>query len=167
VARREDLGTWLEGTPEDPEARAELGVAPDGPGSLARLPRRLAALAIDWALCLAVSGLIAPVPGQGRGILAGASLVTMAVFGVSSTVLVGLLGTTVGHRLLGLRVVRARDLAGPADGAAARVAAAPPPGILAGLVRSALLCLVIPAVVWDRDGRGLHDTAAGTVLVRG
>jgi len=34
-------------------------------------------------------------------------------------------------------------------------------------VRSALLCLVIPAVVWDRDGRGLHDTAAGTVLVRG
>jgi uncharacterized RDD family membrane protein YckC len=25
---------------------------------------------------------------------------------------------------------------------------------------------VIPATIWDRDGRGLHDKAAGTVVVR-
>ena len=29
-----------------------------------------------------------------------------------------------------------------------------------------LLVLVIPAVVMDEDGRGLHDRAAGTVVVR-
>ncbi|MFE4466652.1 RDD family protein, partial [Oerskovia sp. NPDC056781] len=29
-----------------------------------------------------------------------------------------------------------------------------------------LLCLVVPAVVWDGDGRGMHDKAAGTVIVR-
>jgi uncharacterized RDD family membrane protein YckC len=23
----------------------------------------------------------------------------------------------------------------------------------------------VPALIWDRDGRGLHDRAAGTVLV--
>jgi hypothetical protein len=34
------------------------------------------------------------------------------------------------------------------------------------LVRTALLCLVIPAIVVDRDGRGLHDRAAASVVVR-
>ena len=32
--------------------------------------------------------------------------------------------------------------------------------------RTALLCLVIPAVIWDRDQRGMHDRLIGTVLVR-
>jgi hypothetical protein len=26
--------------------------------------------------------------------------------------------------------------------------------------------IVIPAVIWDADQRGLHDKAAGTVLIR-
>ena len=34
------------------------------------------------------------------------------------------------------------------------------------LVRTVLLCLAIPALIWDRDQRGLHDRGAGTVLVR-
>jgi hypothetical protein len=29
-----------------------------------------------------------------------------------------------------------------------------------------LLCLVIPAVVMDSDGRGLHDRAVGSIVVR-
>jgi uncharacterized RDD family membrane protein YckC len=33
-------------------------------------------------------------------------------------------------------------------------------------VRTALLIVVIPAVIWDADQRGLHDKVAGTVLVR-
>ncbi|MCU1514874.1 MAG: hypothetical protein JWO10_1964, partial [Microbacteriaceae bacterium] len=33
-------------------------------------------------------------------------------------------------------------------------------------LRTVLLSLVIPAVIWDLDQRGLHDKAAGTVLVR-
>jgi len=37
---------------------------------------------------------------------------------------------------------------------------------VAALVRTLLLGLVIPAVVTDDDGRGLHDRAAGTVVVR-
>ncbi|MEY4741422.1 MAG: hypothetical protein RL672_172, partial [Actinomycetota bacterium] len=27
------------------------------------------------------------------------------------------------------------------------------------------ILLVIPAVIWDADNRGLHDKAAGTVLL--
>jgi len=34
------------------------------------------------------------------------------------------------------------------------------------LVRTVLLLLVIPAVVYDRDQRGLHDKAAGAIAVR-
>jgi uncharacterized membrane protein YeaQ/YmgE (transglycosylase-associated protein family) len=116
------------------------------------MPRRVAALMVDWFLSLAVSGLLFPEDGAARGILAGDPLATLAVFGVSSAVLVGLLGHTIGHRLTGLRVIRLRD--------------ARTPGLLAGVVRSALLLLVIPAVVWGRDGRGLHDVAAGTAIVR-
>ena len=33
------------------------------------------------------------------------------------------------------------------------------------LLRTILLGFLIPAVVWDRDRRGLHDKAAGTVVV--
>jgi uncharacterized RDD family membrane protein YckC len=29
-----------------------------------------------------------------------------------------------------------------------------------------LLALLVPALIWDRDGRGMHDKAAGTALVR-
>jgi uncharacterized RDD family membrane protein YckC len=33
-------------------------------------------------------------------------------------------------------------------------------------VRIGLILLVIPAVIWDADNRGLHDKAAKTILVR-
>ena len=39
-------------------------------------------------------------------------------------------------------------------------------GTLRALVRTIGLCLVIPAVVWGSDGRGLHDRWAGTDVVR-
>jgi hypothetical protein len=34
------------------------------------------------------------------------------------------------------------------------------------LVRTVLLVLVVPAVVYDRDYRGLHDRASNAVVVR-
>jgi hypothetical protein len=33
-------------------------------------------------------------------------------------------------------------------------------------VRTLLLVLVVPALIWDRDYRGLHDRAANSVVVR-
>ena len=61
------------------------------------------------------------------------------------------LGSTFGQRILGLRL---ESLAG---GRASVVQVA---------VRTVLLCLAVPALIWDRDQRGLHDKAAQTVLVR-
>jgi len=62
----------------------------------------------------------------------------LATFTVYNALLVGLLGSSVGHRLLGLRLVRL-------DGAA--------PGLLRATARAVLLSLAVPALIWDRDQR--------------
>jgi len=111
--------------------------------------RRVAALAIDWLLCVLIS----------TGFFGGDPMATLAVFAIENLLLVGTIGHTVGHRLLGIHVRRAdAGTSGGVVGGSVGLARAAP--------RTALLCLVIPAVVWDGDGRGMHDRAAGTVIVR-
>nr|WP_202447034.1 RDD family protein [Streptomyces sp. SID5468] len=124
-----------------------LGLPQDGPGSIAPVGRRLAALVIDWALCLLVSyGLLA----RGRA-ASDVSNWAFVVFGVLSVVTLATAASTPGKRLLGLRLVR---LGGGRLGPVAVV------------LRTILLLLVIPAAMWDRDGRGLHDKAVHAVQVR-
>ncbi|MFG2516757.1 RDD family protein [Streptomyces sp. NPDC048584] len=152
---RQAIGSWLSGPRAAlEEAGAEfgyrgeqLGLPEDGPGSIARPGRRFGALAVDWGLCMLIAyGLITDgYDGQSTGNWA------LLVFLVLSVLTVGTLGFTPGKRLFGLRVV-ALDTG--------RVQP------LRGLVRTALLCLAVPALVWDRDGRGLHDRLARTVEVR-
>ena len=165
MVARDSVGSWLEGGPggrDDGHAGAALGLPAAGPGSMARLGRRVVALAIDWVACLAVSAVLLPARTDGLFLLRGDSLGTLAVFAVENLVLVATLGHTLGHRLAGMQV---RRLVRPAADAPPVLAPAAP-GFVAALVRTLLLCLVLPAVVWDGDGRGLHDRAAGTVLVR-
>ena len=40
------------------------------------------------------------------------------------------------------------------------------PTLVQSTIRAVLLCLLVPAVVMDGNGRGLHDMAAGTILRR-
>jgi hypothetical protein len=153
------MGGWPEGSPTGAPGESgaphgsRLGLPASGSGSLATVGRRLIALVVDWAACLAISA----------AFFHGDAMATLGVFAIENVVLVGTLGTTVGHRLLGLRVVRvASRVTEPTEPAGL----AAQPGLLAGAVRAVLLCLVIPAVVWDADGRGMHDRLAGTVIVR-
>jgi uncharacterized RDD family membrane protein YckC len=154
VDKREAVGSWLSGPREAAERmgadfgyRGErLGLPQDGPGSLAPAGRRIAALFVDWTLCLLIAyGLLAH--DSARAV----DNWTFVVFGVMSLLALATAGTTPGKRLLGMRVVRL-------GGGRA--------GVLHVLVRTLLLLLVVPALVWDRDTRGLHDKAAGTVEVR-
>jgi len=157
------MGSWLDG--EAPSAGgvhrgARLGLPPEGPGSLARLGRRVAALAVDWVACLAISAAFFPAAGASGFFLSqGDPMATLGIFALENVLLVGTVGNTLGHRLFGLRVRRAT--VPPVAGASAV-----PPNVFLALVRTALLCLVVPAVVWDGDGRGLHDRVAGTAIVR-
>lgn len=145
VASRDDIGSWLEGTPQGEGAGGggRLGLPRSGPGSLAPTGRRVLALLVDWLVASLVS----------LALFDYHPMATLAVFAVENILLVSTLGYTIGHRALGI-VVRPE------------VAGIPTIGFLRGTVRSLLLCLVIPAAVWDADGRGLHDKAARTVIVR-
>lgn len=159
---REDVGSWLEGPPvgDGAPSGSRLGLPATGSGSLAPLGRRLIALLIDWFACLAIANVFLPADAQQLG--------TLAVFAVENVLLVGTVGGTLGHRLLGIRVRRVRPpaLVARPDAPPADPGPDAPPNLLLALVRTVLLCLVIPAVVWDADGRGLHDRSAGTAIVR-
>ncbi|GAA1582940.1 RDD family protein [Kribbella hippodromi] len=131
-----------------------LGLAEDGPGSVAGWGRRVLALLLDWL----IAGLIASAV-TGKPMWAGGNDYNtshLALFFVMSAILSGLAGGTIGHRICGLRVVPVRD----------HQTIAAPPGLIAGVIRAFLICVVLPAVVFDRDRRGLHDLAAKTVVVR-
>ena len=163
MTTRENVGSWLEGGPGQPGARgARLGLPAQGPGAAAAVGRRVVALVVDWVVCLAISATFFPSDETAAFLVRADSMVTLAVFAVENLLLVGLVGFTLGHRLLGLRVrtagYRPDGTPVPDDARA--------PGLVRGFVRTLLLCLVIPAVVWDSDGRGLHDRLAGTAIVR-
>ncbi|HEY1641081.1 MAG TPA: RDD family protein [Streptosporangiaceae bacterium] len=117
-----------------------LGLPEAGPGSVAGVGRRLGALIIDWLACMLISLAIFRTQTW-----------TIAFFAAEVWILTSLTGLTLGKRLTSIRVARL-------DGR--------PVGLVAGLVRTVLLLLVVPPLVFDRDLRGLHDKAARTVVLR-
>jgi uncharacterized RDD family membrane protein YckC len=125
----------------------QLGLPEHGSGSIARPGRRLGALAVDWALCLLIAyGLFTH--GYEQGVTGNWALLVFFALGALT---VGTVGFTPGKRLFGLRIV-------PESGGRLNP--------LRALLRTVLLCVAVPALIWDRDGRGLHDRLARTVEVR-
>jgi hypothetical protein len=146
---RRSLGSWLQGPgaarPDVPATSypgQRLGLPADGPGSIAGTGLRLLAFLLDSIMSRLVQLVLLPDLWWG---------VTL-VFAVEVFVLTAFGGASAGQRLLRLRIRRL-------DGR--------PVWLGAAFVRTTLLLLLIPALITDRDGRGLHDKAAGTVLVRG
>ena len=132
-----------------------LGLPADGSGSVAGWGRRVLALFVDWL----IAGLVASAV-TGKPLWAGGNdlnTAQMVTFFAMTAILTGLAGGTIGHRLCGLRVIRTQP---GGTGYSAQV------GLLNGAIRALLICLLIPPVIYDRDRRGLHDRAAGTIVVR-
>lgn len=121
-----------------------LGLPRAGNGSIASLGRRLGAIFVDWILCTFIAAALI------RPIQADLGYWTLVVFALQDCLLTALTGFTVGKRLLGIRVAR---LDGKMVGAW-------------GLARTILLLFVIPALLQDRDQRGLHDRASNTAVIR-
>ena len=118
-----------------------IGLPPSGARSIGRLGRRLGAIAIDWGTAVLIS----------VAFFEYDPLATLAVFVVVQIVFLMTANGSPGHLILGMRVV-------PVAGGYL--------GWWRPIVRTVLLALVIPAVIWDKDQRGLHDLLIDTVLVR-
>lgn len=125
-----------------------LGLPAEGTGSIAGWNRRIVALGLDWITSTLVAAALLGTAVWGQG---AAQWAPMGVFLLQSAILTALLGGSFGQRLCGVTVARL-------DGR--------PVNLLQALLRSLLVCLVIPPLVFNRDQRGLHDLAVSTVTVR-
>jgi uncharacterized RDD family membrane protein YckC len=125
-----------------------LGLPEAGQGSLASWRARIGALVVDWAVSMAVAVLL-----FGRGVMTEGGWqgwMILAVFFLESGTGTMLFGGSVGQLVAKIAVVRLdREPLGP----------------LRAYGRALLVCLVLPALVIGVDRRGLHDLAAGTVVV--
>jgi uncharacterized RDD family membrane protein YckC len=123
---------------------ASLGLPAEGPGALATFSSRTGAFIVDVIASALVAGLVTAPDLPGNWSLLSFGLVTVATLVI--------FGQTPGMRLFGLRIAHPRPGARLAPWRAA--------------VRTALLVLLVPALVVDADGRGLHDRLTGTAVVR-
>ncbi len=151
---RRDVSSWLQG-PGRPGERDEsaypgrrLGYPEQGPGSIARFGRRFAAVLIDWLACKLVAYAFFHVAWNEPG---AKGFIPLGIFALENLLLISTTGSTLGQRIMGLQV---RALSG---GRAS---------VVQVLTRTGLLCLFIPAVIWDADGRGVHDKVPNTVILR-
>lgn len=112
--------------------------------------RRALALVVDW-----VASTLAVILAIGYAGWLGdpaSGFYVLGVFALESTVLTALVGGSFGKVVTRLRVVRDDGSAHPLD-------------LLRSLLRTLLVCLVIPPLVYRPDGRGLHDIAVGSRTV--
>lgn len=109
---------------------------------IAGLGRRFLALMIDWAMCSIIASFIG---------FESKSLTILVLFFVEVSILTALQQASAGQRILKMRVVDFTNSG-----------VVPPQKVL---LRTFLICLVLPAV-FTREGRGLHDWVANSVVVR-
>ena len=133
---------------EQEYAGQRLGLPADGSRSVASWGRRVAALFVDWFACLLVTQVIGTLGGLSDATLRSLPLL---VFLVEGTLFTAVAAGSFGQLALRIAVVRL-------DGRRLT--------IFHTFVRTLLICLVIPPVVFNRDNRGLHDLAVNTITVR-
>lgn len=114
----------------------------------ASIGRRFSALFIDWLVATFTTGLFYPLFASSLA----PSLFRLGVFVVEVGLLTALTGSSIGQRALKIRVVSFPDgLFIPPKSA---------------LLRTLLIALVIPALVIDREGRGLHERITRSQVIK-
>lgn len=109
--------------------------------------RRMLGLLVDWALCYFITWGFFAEPGTA----AFTPIVYFLYLGQYLFFSI-LGGATPGHRIVGLKIVRFSDAQTPTPKQA--------------LIRTALLAIVLTAITFDQNGRGINERLSGTVLIR-
>ena len=114
--------------------------------------RRMLGITIDWLAAYAITlGFF-----SGGGSLLersrGAGGTVLIVLALEYLILVSLGGSSFGHRIVGLKVVRFSD-----GGAVTPIQA---------LIRTALMIIIITAITFDENGRGVNERLSNSVLVK-
>ena len=117
------------------------------------LVRRLGALLIDWIVAALSAVTLAGVsyPPAPLDKDPSQTFIIIGFFVAEVGILTGLVGRSIGKRVLGMRIENP-------DGR--------PIGVPRALLRTLLLTLVLPAIVMTDDKRGIHDLAAGSRVIR-
>ncbi|MFC4336802.1 RDD family protein [Salininema proteolyticum] len=128
---------------------------------LASVSARFVHVVIDWLLCLVpikilqYTGALDVLPNISLGgVTAGPSAYTAVLFWIYTAVMLTASTRTFGMKWMGIECISAED--------------SRPIGFGRALLRAILTSLVLPAVpaLFDQYGRGLHDRAAGSVMVQ-
>lgn len=109
--------------------------------------RRMLGVLIDWLLCVAIA----------KGFFDGGQrwpepFVAPAIFFAQYLFFAVLGGATPGHRIMGLKIVRFSDGEMPTP--------------IQALIRTGLLILIVTAITFDQNGRGINERLSNTVLVK-
>lgn len=153
------MSSWIEswlpgaapaGRPVGAHPGERFGLPAEGVGSVAGFGRRLAALTVDWLASYLLVVLLLSGPDPIADPLL--SWKVLGVWFLLTAAPVAVIGASAGMTLLGIRVASL--------GSSAFV------GVPRAVLRTALTALVLPPLVRDADGRGWHDRAARTVVVR-
>lgn len=116
------------------------------------LGRRLAAITIDWLASYAIAFAFFAGGGSYSDRIVGTRFTTPVIFAAEYAIFIALTGASFGHRLLRMKVVDFNN-----GGL---------PSIQQALIRTGLMALVITAITYDEDGRGIHERFSQTKLER-
>lgn len=115
------------------------------------LGRRMAALLIDWLMSYAIAIGFFSGGGSFTDRVPNARIPVLLIFFAQMTIMTALGGASAGHRVMRMKVVRFSD-----GGVATPLQA---------LIRTTLICLVITAITFDENGRGIHERLSNTKLI--
>ncbi|MBN9643047.1 RDD family protein [Corynebacterium mendelii] len=173
---RDRDSSWLDGPrlagegDDDPTRPArwpgeKIGLPQRGAGSLASIVRRVGGLLLDWVIAQMVALIISGfaisdffnrslTDAAFNGAVSRFNEITMVAYFVIGVITVVLFARTPGQAIMKMGVARV-------DQPDQRV------GLWRAVVRTALTLLVLPPVITDSDGRGIHDRLTRTAVILG
>ena len=116
------------------------------------LGRRFAAISLDWLSSYLIATVFFSGPGTFLERTTHAGTPALLIFFLQYFLLITLQGASAGHRIFRMRIVNYED--------------GQRPTIRQAFIRSALMIIVITAITYDENGRGIHERLSRTKILR-